>query len=142
MMVAAVSDPIQVFGVTLVGISRTSGVKLLFTVALVLLVLLLRRVAIGLARRLLGGAVADNRRFWTRQGIQVIAAVVLILGVVSVWVTPTTNVSTGIGLVSAGLAFALQQVITALAAYFVILRGDTFSVGDRITLGRVRGVEM
>lgn len=122
MMVAAVSDPI-LFGVTLVGISRTSGVKLLFTVALVLLVLLLRRVAIGLARRLLGGAVADNRRFWTRQGIQVIAAVVLILGVVSVWVTPTTNVSTGIGLVSAGLAFALQQVITALAAYFVILRG-------------------
>ncbi|MDQ2740326.1 MAG: hypothetical protein M3Y35_17300 [Actinomycetota bacterium] len=113
MMVAAVSAPIQVFGVTLVGISRTSGVKLLFTVALVILVLLLRRVAIGLARRLLGGAVADNRRFWTRQGIQVIAAGVLILGVVSVWVTPTTNVSTGIGLVSAGLAFALQQVTNA-----------------------------
>lgn len=39
------------------------------------------------------------------------------------------------GLISAGLAFALQQVITALAAYFVILRGDTFGVEDRITLG-------
>jgi small-conductance mechanosensitive channel len=44
-----------------------------------------------------------------------------------------------VGLVTAGLAFALQKVITALAGYFVILRGHTFSVGDRITMGGVRG---
>ncbi len=40
---------------------------------------------------------------------------------------------------TAGLAFALQKVITALAGYLVILRGDTFNVGDRITMGGVRG---
>jgi small-conductance mechanosensitive channel len=40
---------------------------------------------------------------------------------------------------SAGLAFALQQVITSIAGYFVILRGRTFTVGDRITMGGVRG---
>ncbi|MEO6744303.1 MAG: mechanosensitive ion channel domain-containing protein, partial [Caldimonas sp.] len=34
---------------------------------------------------------------------------------------------------------ALQQVITAIAGYFVILRGSTFSVGDRISMGGVRG---
>lgn len=49
--------------------------------------------------------------------------------------TPETDVTTGIGLITAGLAFALQQVIISLAGYFVILRGDTFTVGDRITLG-------
>ncbi len=53
--------------------------------------------------------------------------------------TPGTNLTTGVGLISAGLAFALQQVILSLAGYFVILRGDTFGVGDRITLGGVRG---
>ena len=37
------------------------------------------------------------------------------------------------------LAFALQQVITSIAGYFVILRGNTFIVGDRITMGGVRG---
>lgn len=67
------------------------------------------------------------------------ATVVLVLGIVSIWVILGTNLTTGIGLVSARLAFALQQVILALAGYFVILRGDTFSVGDRITLGGVRG---
>jgi len=39
----------------------------------------------------------------------------------------------------AGLAFALQKVITAVAGYFVILRGKTFNVGDRIVMGGVRG---
>jgi small-conductance mechanosensitive channel len=33
----------------------------------------------------------------------------------------------------------LQRVITAIAGYFVILRGNTFSVGDRIVMGDVRG---
>ena len=32
-----------------------------------------------------------------------------------------------------------QRVITAVAGYFVILRGKTFNVGDRIVMGGVRG---
>jgi small-conductance mechanosensitive channel len=44
-----------------------------------------------------------------------------------------------LGLIGAGIAFALQRVITAVAGYFVILRGKTFNVGDRIQMGGVRG---
>ncbi len=132
-------DAVRVFGVTLVGVSVTTGVKLLFTAVLVLLVLLLRGVALMVTRAVLGGAVADPRRFWARQGVQLVAAVVLAVGIISIWVTPGTDLSTGIGLVTAGLAFALQQVLLSFAGYFVILRGDTFSIGDRITLGGVRG---
>ncbi len=135
----AADDPIQVFGVTLVGVSRTTGVKLLFTVGLVGAVLLLRWAVLTALRRLLGGDVADPRRFWARQGLQLLVAVILVVGVLSIWITPGTDISTGIGLISAGLAFALQQVIISFAGYFVILRGDTFGVGDRITLGGVRG---
>ncbi len=130
---------VEVFGVTLVGVSTSTGVKLLFTLALIGLLLLLRAVALRLARGTLGGGVGDPRRFWVRQAIQVVVTVVLVLGVVSIWVTPDSDITTGIGLISAGLAFALQQVILSLAAYFVILRGDTFGIGDRITLGGVRG---
>jgi len=132
-------EGVEIFGVTLVGVSTTIGVKLLLTTALVVVVTILRRLVIALARLALGGDVADSRRFWTRQGVQVVAAVVMLLGLISIWVTPETDVTTGVGLISAGLAFALRQVIISLAAYFVILRGDTFTVGDRITLGGVRG---
>lgn len=132
-------DAVSLFGVTLVGVSTSTGVKLLFTAGLVAVVVALRAVAGLVVRRVLGGGIGDTRRFWARQGLQVISTVVLVLGVISIWITPGTDITTGLGLVSAGLAFALQQVITALAGYFVILRGDTFTVGDRITLGGVRG---
>lgn len=46
--------------------------------------------------------------------------------------------TTALKLVTAGLAFALQRVITAVAGYFAILRGGTFNVGDRIVMGGVR----
>ncbi|MCI2240469.1 mechanosensitive ion channel family protein [Paenibacillus sp. TRM 82003] len=133
------SEAVELFGVTLVGVSATTGVKLLFTAVLVLAVLGLRGAARAVVRRALGGRVADPRRFWARQGLQVLSAVVLVLGVFSIWVTPETDLTTGVGLLSAGLAFALQQVLLSLAAYFVILRGNTFGVGDRVSLGGVRG---
>ncbi len=130
---------VRIFGVTLVGVNATNAVKLAFTLGLVLVVLAVRRLVLVVIRWLLGGTVGDPRRFWARQGVQLVMAVVLLLGTVSIWVTPGTDLTTGVGLVSAGLAFALQRVILALAGYFVILRGDTFGVGDRITLGGVRG---
>ena len=45
-------------------------------------------------------------RFWTRQGISLLSAVVLILGILSIWFNDPTRLSTAFGLVSAGLAFA------------------------------------
>ena len=78
-------------------------------------------------------------RFWTRQAINLLVAVVLILGLLSIWFNDPTRLTTAFGLVTAGLAFALQQVVTSIAGYFVILRGATFTVGDRISMGGVRG---
>lgn len=138
-VVSTESGAVQVLGVTLVGVSVTTAVKLLFSGLLVAAVGLLRAGALLALRRVLGGEVADPRRFWARQGVQVITAVVLLLGALSIWVTPETDITTGLGLLSAGLAFALQQVIVSLAAYIVILRGNTFGVGDRIEIGGVRG---
>lgn len=40
---------------------------------------------------------------------------------------------------TAGLAFALQKVVTSFAGYLIIMRGNTFSVGERITMGGIRG---
>nr|WP_276082312.1 mechanosensitive ion channel domain-containing protein [Methylobacterium sp. GC_Met_2] len=78
-------------------------------------------------------------KFWTRQGISLLAAVLLVLGLLSIWFNDPSRLATAFGLLSAGLAFALQQVVTSLAGYFVILRGATFTVGDRISMGGVRG---
>ncbi|WNV77654.1 mechanosensitive ion channel family protein [Geodermatophilus sp. DSM 44513] len=132
---------IEVFGqeIRLLFLTEENGLKLLLTAALVFALLLLRWMARGLSRLVLRGLHNERARFWTRQGINLVVAVLLLLGVLSIWFDDPARLATGIGLVTAGLAFALQKVITAFAGYVVILRGDTFNVGDRITMGGVRG---
>ncbi len=129
---------LKLFDVTFVGVDLRTGKKLLLSLALFLVVYGVRWIALRFVRSLVSTRPAAAS-FWSRQGIQLLAAVVLLLGIFSIWVNPGTDITTGLGLVSAGLAFALQQVITSVAGYFVILRGDTFNVGDRIVLGKVRG---
>lgn len=130
---------VQVLGVTLVGIGRDTGEKVLLTLGLLLIVWLLRLGLHGAAGLLLRRRQQERARFWVRQGVSLALAFLLLIGVLSIWFNDPTRLATALGLVTAGLAFALQRVITALAGYVVILRGKTFNVGDRITMGGVRG---
>lgn len=129
---------VQLFGIRLLGVDAQNGRKLLFTFVFFLLMF-------GISKGLRAIAHTDYDRaghkitFWTRQGISLVTFVLSLLGFVSIWFDNPARLATGIGLVGAGLAFALQKVITSFAGYFVILRGKTFNVGDRIVMGGVRG---
>jgi small-conductance mechanosensitive channel len=132
---------VHLFGIDWVGVNVENGRKLLLSLMFVAVVL----VCSGLLRALVGlilgprDEASIQTTFWVRQGVSLLTAVVLILGLLSIWFNDPTRLATAFGLVSAGLAFALQQVVTAVAGYFVILRGSTFTVGDRISMGGVRG---
>ena len=128
-------------GIDWVGVNAENGRKLVLTIVFVAFVLLLSALFRWLAGLALGrtDTASVQTKFWTRQGVSLVAAVVMILGLLSIWFSDPTRLATAFGLVSAGLAFALQQVVTSLAGYFVILRGNTFTVGDRISMGGVRG---
>jgi small-conductance mechanosensitive channel len=65
--------------------------------------------------------------------------VLLVLGLASIWFNDPRRLATALGLLTAALALSLQRVMAAIAGYFIILRGKTFSVGDRIVMGGVRG---
>lgn len=132
-------DAARLLGIPLVGISPATGEKVLLTVALVALLWLLRQALYAGIGLLLRGRRNERARFWTRQGIGLAIALLGLVGLVSIWFNSPTRLATAVGLVSAGLAFALQRVITAFAGYVVILRGGTFDVGDRISMGGVRG---
>lgn len=123
----------------LVGFNADNGKKLLFTLVLIGITLLLGWILRRITSRALRGIRNERTAFWTRQGIKLFTGVLLIVGVAAIWFDDPTTLTTGLGLMTAGLAFALQKVITALAGYFVILRGKTFNVGDRIAMGGVRG---
>ncbi len=130
----------HLLGIDWVGVNADNGRKLLLSLIFIAVVLAASR---GCARWPGCWSAARLRRvqtrFWTRQGISLLTAIVLILGLLSIWFNDPTRLATAFGLMSAGLAFALQQVVTSIAGYFVILRGNTFTVGDRISMGGVRG---
>ena len=131
----------QLFGINWVGVNAENGSKLLLSLAFILVVLGVGMMLRWLVNVVLGRTdhATMQTRFWTRQAVSLLTAIVLIVGLLSIWFNDPTRLATAFGLMSAGLAFALQQVITAIAGYFVILRGSTFTVGDRISMGGVRG---
>ena len=132
-------NAVQLFGVRLVGATPENGRKLLLTIALILIVVLvtwLLRTALKAASK---ESWNSRFRFWGRQIVSLLGAAFLIFGVASIWFSNPSSLAGVAGLVTAGLAVALQRVITATAGYFVILRGKTFNVGDRVIMGGVRG---
>jgi small-conductance mechanosensitive channel len=132
-------DGAHLFGVTLIGATPDNFHKLLLTIGFIAVAVAIT----GLLRRILGlfiGSRSGTRfQFWAKQGVSLIVAAILILGVMSIWFDNPNRLAAALGLIGAGVAFALQRVITAVAGYFVILRGKTFNVGDRIVMGGVRG---
>ena len=75
----------------------SQAVKLLLTAALVLILMVLRWLARGLSRLLQRGLGGERARFWTRQAINLVFAVLLLLlGVLSIWFDPT-RLATGVG---------------------------------------------
>lgn len=130
---------LQIFGVRLVGLNAENGRKLVLTIIFLGIVWLIGFGARAVSRSLLRDRNDKRFRFWTRQVIQLATAVLQVIGIVSIWFDDPGRLTTFLGLFSAGLAFALQKVVTAVAAYFVLLRGKTFNVGERIKMGGVRG---
>ena len=129
----------EMFGIRFVGVNEENGHKLLLTIGFVFGILLLRAAAVGVAHLLTGRHRNDRFMFWMRQGVSSAAALLMTMAVLSIWFDDPERLTTGLGIFGAGLAFALQRVVTALAGYLVIMRGNTFTVGDRITMGGVRG---
>jgi small-conductance mechanosensitive channel len=127
------------FDVVLLGADTNTLHKLLLSVAALGIVLVVRYGVVGAIRVATGAHPNERFVFWTRQAISLATAVALTVTLLSIWFSSSAQLGTFAGFMGAGLAFALQKVVTAFAGYLVILRGNTFTVGDRITMGGVRG---
>lgn len=64
-----------------------------------------------------------------------ISALLLIV----VWSSHVMSLSTFLGLVSAGIAIALKDLLTSIAAWIFIISRKPFVVGDRIQIGELQG---
>jgi small-conductance mechanosensitive channel len=137
--VSGESHGLQLFGVTLIGATPENLRKLVLTLGFIAIALAVTWVLRRVLAQFIGSRAGTSFQFWAKQGVSLVIAAILLLGIASIWFDDPARLAGVVGLVGAGVAFALQRVITAVAGYFVIHRGKTFNVGDRIVMGGVRG---
>lgn len=77
--------------------------------------------------------------YYARKGARYVMAIVAVIALAIVWRAFAGRVGVVLGLATAGIAFAMQEVVGAVAGWFNILSGGIFRVGDRIEMGGVRG---
>jgi small-conductance mechanosensitive channel len=78
-------------------------------------------------------------RHHVRRVVSYGVTIAAIIALLVVWHGFGARASIVIGLAAAGLAFAMQEVVGAIAGWFNILSGRIYRVGDRVEIGTVAG---
>ncbi len=100
--------------------------------------------AVLLAAWILGRGVSrafedPQQSYNARRLIRTAAWMAWLVSLVLIWRPLGGNLAPALGLATAGLAFAMQEVIGAIAGWFNITFGSIFRVGDRIQMAGVHG---
>jgi small-conductance mechanosensitive channel len=78
-------------------------------------------------------------RYHLRKAVRLGIFVVALIALAVVWRPFAGRIGVVLGLTAAGVAFAMQEVIGAIAGWFNILLGRIYRVGDRVRVGGVEG---
>jgi small-conductance mechanosensitive channel len=110
----------------------TLGSRVLGTLAVMAVWLLVMR----LIRRVLARTVDDlTSRFSMGRIASYVVGLIAIMLIARLWIQGVAGLATYLGLLSAGVAIALQDLITNLAGWLFILLRRPFRIGDRIEIG-------
>ncbi|HPB30566.1 MAG TPA: mechanosensitive ion channel family protein [Candidatus Sumerlaeota bacterium] len=130
-LIRRVSEIFSHMGIS-TSLQHKLALSLMFVILFILLQILLRRIVYRNAK--------DVRQhyYWSRTvtyGTTFLGLVILGM----VWIRGLQSFATFFGLVSAGVALSLRDIIANLAGWMFIILRQPFQVGDRIEIGAFRG---
>jgi len=114
------------------GVTAETQANIVLSVFIVLVVFFLRRGVLAIVHRRVEDT--EIRYRWAKITSNV-AFVVAALFLIQVWFTALRSLGTFLGLLSAGLAIALRDLVADLAGWVFITFRRPFDVGDRIEIG-------
>lgn len=118
------------------GLAPTIQFKILISVVFILMFVMLRMVLL----KILWRNTEDVKvRYKWKKVLTYILAIIVLLLLAQVWFEGFRNMGTYIGLLSAGIAIALKDMVTNIAAWMFIIVRRPIKVGDRIEIGSVKG---
>ncbi|MCW5520563.1 mechanosensitive ion channel [Aureitalea sp. L0-47] len=93
-----------------------------------------------LVRKAITRTVADNTmRYRARKVVRLFSYTLVVLLAIITFTGNVQYFTIAIGLISAGLAFALQEVILSIAGWIAIFASNIYNPGDRIEINNVKG---
>ena len=118
------------------GGSTTTQGRVLISVLVIVILFVLRRALLAVVSR----TVEDptSRYKWAKTSAYTTSLIGLVV-VIQIWFIALRSVSTFLGLLSAGLAIALRDVVADFAGWLFILVRRPFDLGDRIQIGTHAG---
>ncbi len=120
----------------LTGLPVATQNKLMMSLLIILVLWAIRRVLIHFVWRQTEDP--KTRYRWQKSSVYIVMVIGLAL-VSRVWFEGISDITTYLGLVSAGIAIALKDPITSMVAWLFIMSRTPFSVGDRIQIGAYSG---
>jgi small-conductance mechanosensitive channel len=118
------------------GVSPALLERLFETLVVIVVYLMVRRIA----RRIVMRTIGDPASRYTATRMVAYGFGVVALGLLlKIWVQGVTGFATYLGLLSAGMAIALQDPLINLAGWVFILVRQPFKVGDRIQVNQHAG---
>jgi small-conductance mechanosensitive channel len=117
-------------------VSPLSVVHILWTLVAILTYFALRL----LVHNVLSRRTADvSRQYLMHKTVNYLLGFALVFAIIVIWVGKISGVTTYLGILSAGLAIALQDPLTDFAGWIFIATRKPFVVGDRIQIGTHAG---
>jgi small-conductance mechanosensitive channel len=120
----------------LLNISDAAAMRVVYSVSIVILLVLLRFIILFVAFR---NTSDPQVRFKWRRTTTYVATLFGFLLIGREWFEGMQSVATFLGLLSAGLAIALRELISNFAGWVFILWRQPFHLGDRIQIGDQHG---
>ncbi len=120
----------------LFGINPELFYKITLSILTIFIIVVLRFVILRIAN---SKTLDDKVRYHWRKMSSYIAFFLVLIMVGRIWFEGIQTLSTFLGLITAGLAIALQVPIVNLAGWAFILWRRPFEVGDRIEIGQIKG---
>ncbi|WP_428235398.1 mechanosensitive ion channel family protein [Gracilimonas sp.] len=116
--------------------SPSIAVQLVETVAIILILWVVRIIAVRVLQR----NVEDKKAIYKwRKNITYIAFFIGVLIIGQIWFLALGSLGTFLGLLSAGIAIALKDPVTDIAAWLFLIWRKPFDIGDRIQVGNSKG---
>ena len=106
----------------------------------VVLVVIFINASVRFLQRFIGRRIKDkDARYRVRKAIVFLSYLLIIVIALSIFSDQLNDLSVMFGLIIAGVAFALQEVIVSVAGWLAISFGDFYRVGNRVQLGGIMG---